>query len=269
MPWWYYTLGTEVIRIIADQKIRRADAGVLTEERKGIWFSCRDTWEPMATKLRFGPDAIRADGTVHPSKTCEATVQEMRESDGAFARVEVSADVARHTWQHHREISGLDQRMADDLERLAEAYGSDPSLWRVSYDDVPIEKILQVEASDDSVTWAVVGVVRQAEFLIDPAFLKRVNAALDTTNRMRCLPFKRPIPQTKARPNEELWKVWAPHTLFACELKYQGEFGVEAQIFENGHLLVRRRFDTRALAVNWADEQRKDIRKAAGSWRLA
>jgi len=33
---------------------------------------------------------------------------------------------------------------------------------------------------------------------------------------------------------------------------YYREFSVEAQIFENGDLLVRRRFDTRAVAVNWA-----------------
>jgi hypothetical protein len=48
-------------------------------------------------------------------------------------------------------------------------------------------------------------------------------------------PF-RPIPQTKPRPNEKLWEVWARHKLFSCELKYHGEFGVEAQIFEDGWL---------------------------------
>jgi hypothetical protein len=32
-------------------------------------------------------------------------------------------------------------------------------------------------------------------------------------------PF-RPIPQTKPRPNEKLWDVWARHKLFSCELNY-------------------------------------------------
>ena len=58
------------------------------------------------------------------------------------------------------------------------------------------------------------------------------------------------VPPTKPRANEKLWEVWARHKLFSCELKYHGEFGVEAQIFENGDLLVGRRFDTRQLAVN-------------------
>ena len=51
------------------------------------------------------------------------------------------------------------------------------------------------------------------------------------------------------------------HKLFACELKDHCEFSVEAQIFENGDLLVRRRFDTRALAVNWAMLDKEDLQK--------
>jgi hypothetical protein len=75
-------------------------------------------------------------------------------------------------------------------------------------------------------------------------------------------PF-RPVPQTKPRPNEKLWEVWARHKLFSCELKYHGEFGVEAQIFENGDLIVGRRFDTRQLTVNWAVLEKEDIEKGA------
>ena len=73
-------------------------------------------------------------------------------------------------------------------------------------------------------------------------------------------PF-RPLPQTKPRPNEKLWDVWVRHKLFSCELKYHGEFGVEAQIFEDGWLLVGRRFDMRQLAVNWAMLEKEDIEK--------
>jgi hypothetical protein len=53
----------------------------------------------------------------------------------------------------------------------------------------------------------------------------------------------------------------ARHKLFTCELKYHGEFGVEAQIFEDGWLLVGRRFDTRALAANWAMLEKEDLEK--------
>ena len=45
---------------------------------------------------------------------------------------------------------------------------------------------------------------------------------------------------------------------FACELRYHGAYGVEAQIYVNGELLIGRRFDTRALAVQWAEEERRE-----------
>jgi hypothetical protein len=44
-------------------------------------------------------------------------------------------------------------------------------------------------------------------------------------------------------------------------LKYHGEFGVEAQIFKNAELLVGYRHQTRALAVQWAEQERQDIEK--------
>ena len=55
--------------------------------------------------------------------------------------------------------------------------------------------------------------------------------------------------------------MWARHKLFSCELKYHREFGVEAQIFGNGDLLVGYRHQTRALAAQWAERKRQDIEK--------
>jgi hypothetical protein len=44
----------------------------------------------------------------------------------------------------------------------------------------------------------------------------------------------------------------------SCELRCHGElFGWEAQFFERGELFHSRRFDTRALAVEWAESVRK------------
>jgi hypothetical protein len=72
------------------------------------------------------------------------------------------------------------------------------------------------------------------------------------------------VPAVKPRPNEKLWDVWARHKLFSCELKYHGEFGVEARIFENPELLVGYRHQTRALAVQRAERQKEDIEKGGG-----
>jgi hypothetical protein len=74
-------------------------------------------------------------------------------------------------------------------------------------------------------------------------------------------PFKDPVPRTKPRANEKLWELFKSHDIYACELKYHGEFGVEAQIFKNAELLVGYRHQTRALAVQWAEQERQDIEK--------
>ena len=42
-------------------------------------------------------------------------------------------------------------------------------------------------------------------------------------------------------------------------LRYHGEFGVEAQILRDGQLFAGRRFDTRALAVQWAELERQAL----------
>jgi hypothetical protein len=44
-----------------------------------------------------------------------------------------------------------------------------------------------------------------------------------------------------------------------CELRDHGAYGVEAQFFQNGEFSRGRRFDTRALAVQWAEEERKAL----------
>src|SRR4029453_13581498 len=51
-------------------------------------------------------------------------------------------------------------------------------------------------------------------------------------------PFKDPVPRTKPRANEKLWELFKGHDIYACEMKYHGECGVEAQIFKNAELLV-------------------------------
>jgi hypothetical protein len=38
-----------------------------------------------------------------------------------------------------------------------------------------------------------------------------------------------------------------------AELRYHGEYGVEAQLLRQGELVIGRHFDTRALAVQRAD----------------
>jgi hypothetical protein len=73
---------------------------------------------------------------------------------------------------------------------------------------------------------------------------------------------KPPLPRV-ARPGEPLWEFRQDHIAWSCELRYHGEFGVEAQILRNGELLHARTFRLRATAVRWANDEREDLEKGA------
>jgi hypothetical protein len=81
-------------------------------------------------------------------------------------------------------------------------------------------------------------------------------------------PFYRPgqnlPPQRQPQPGEVLFEFVreSDHEHFRCELgTHGGEWGVEAQFFVRGDLFIARRFDTRALAVQWASIEREHIEK--------
>jgi hypothetical protein len=67
-----------------------------------------------------------------------------------------------------------------------------------------------------------------------------------------------PPPRTQPRPGELLFEFVreSDHAQFRCELQYHGEYGVEAQFFNDDWLLIARRFDTKKLAVQWAELER-------------
>jgi hypothetical protein len=75
--------------------------------------------------------------------------------------------------------------------------------------------------------------------------------------------LKLPPPRTQPRPGERLFEfVRADHAHIRCELRYHSEWGVETQFFQGGELLTWRRFDTKRLAVQWAEFEREHIEKS-------
>jgi hypothetical protein len=67
-------------------------------------------------------------------------------------------------------------------------------------------------------------------------------------------------PRVVPRPAEPFWEFRKNHVTYTCELRYHGEWGVEAQIFLDGDFRMSWRYQTRALAVAWAEAKRRDIR---------
>jgi hypothetical protein len=71
-------------------------------------------------------------------------------------------------------------------------------------------------------------------------------------------PNAKPAPARVAKPGELLFEFVraSDRAPMSCILRPGVEFGVEALILERGELFCSRRFDTRALAVQWAELER-------------
>lgn len=62
-------------------------------------------------------------------------------------------------------------------------------------------------------------------------------------------------------PGERLFEFLHGQDRFCCELRDYAPYGIEAQVFQNEKFLHSRRFNTRALAVEWAEDQRTIIER--------
>ena len=78
-------------------------------------------------------------------------------------------------------------------------------------------------------------------------------------------PTRKPPPPRKPQPGEWLWVLVKDNATWSCELRDQGEWSVEAQILLNGELTIGHRFDTKAIAVKWAEFKRAELEKKGGA----
>jgi hypothetical protein len=73
------------------------------------------------------------------------------------------------------------------------------------------------------------------------------------------LPHRKPIPPRGARPGELLFTFLQGNPTIVCELRYHGEFGVEAFFVDGTDRFYSRMFQTRALAIQWAEIEKEYI----------
>jgi hypothetical protein len=74
----------------------------------------------------------------------------------------------------------------------------------------------------------------------------------------------RKVPPPQPRIGEPLWTVEKDSRRLVCELRDDGEAGVEVQVSRDGELLYGRRWATRALALAKADEQKAQYLRDGG-----
>jgi hypothetical protein len=67
-------------------------------------------------------------------------------------------------------------------------------------------------------------------------------------------------PGRRPTPWEPLWSLRAAGVSWEAELRFHGEsHGWGAQLLRKGELVIGRRFDTKALAIQWAEVERLAI----------
>lgn len=169
----HYTLGVKLLSIIASGVIQRAGAGVLKTERKAVWMTTSERWEPTATPGVW--DATLQDSLWMP-------LPEVVSEFGPLVRIEVPSALSRKTWADHLREGGMDLRHADALADTARQRRSEPNDWRLSYRDVPTRACLSVEWSDDGSVWYALGTFNEHGALdcVDVEALERIKAAAQT-----------------------------------------------------------------------------------------
>jgi hypothetical protein len=143
---WHYTVGEKLKLITAARYLRPTDGYVDKDERPALWFSRRDSYEPVACK-----DIVR--GRVRTS----LNVEETHRLGGGLIRFGLPADDERlHDWRRFKIESGITQRTARRLERTARRKGSYSAQWSVSYDPIPLEDLTLERYDLESGTWEAV-----------------------------------------------------------------------------------------------------------------
>lgn len=141
---WHYTTGRHFPRILASAELRPAIAGVEPPEKPILWFSINRHFEMTARKARIGPGGgIRT-----------LTVMGTFEALGGFYRFGIDA-AGLIPWRDLPALSGMPDRIAAGLRRIAKEQGAEPREWYGSLEPVPVArcKIQRMTPSGAWVDW--------------------------------------------------------------------------------------------------------------------
>lgn len=77
-------------------------------------------------------------------------------------------------------------------------------------------------------------------------------------------PNHKPAPPRQRQPREHLWAIRKDGQQLDCELRDHGDWGVEVQIYRNREFLYGRRWPSRELALEEADDQKAAYLRRGG-----
>jgi hypothetical protein len=135
-PLFHYTVGDRLQSILAAREIRPATELVPDEERPAVWLTQSGRWEPTCNK-----------GWVDKSgRRRSLDMLETHRLAGGLWRIEVGPErISIATVDDFTRLSGIRKREWRALVKVAKRVGSDVSLWRISFEPVPVEAWMAIE----------------------------------------------------------------------------------------------------------------------------
>lgn len=130
---WHYTRGERFVQIVESGYIRPS-----IEEphiRAAVWFSTEQFWEPTVFVL-------------DTSTGKHLGMRGMLDRGVPLVRIGVPPEVAPLSWAHFRSQSGICQQDMQYRVKTCMARGGHTSRWRVTFDNVPMERWAAVQVFD-------------------------------------------------------------------------------------------------------------------------
>jgi len=129
---YHYTRASKLVGIINERMIKQATEYVdIRREKPVVWLSLNPHWEHSATPML--------------SNCTKLTFEE-------FSRIEtpirIAVDASKYLlgWMAFTRLSGCKPKIAKALIQTAKKSGADPSQWRVSFEPIPSDKWLEIQA---------------------------------------------------------------------------------------------------------------------------
>lgn len=139
---YHYCPASYLSVILADGLLLPSAEGAGGSEQRALWFTSRPSYEPTAVKL------IAQGGLVR-----RLTLAEQAHRFG-LARFSVPDELAPLTWLEWIRRAGVRPAEAKRMARYARRIGSDVSLYRATFDAVPVAACLTVETSTEGRHWS-------------------------------------------------------------------------------------------------------------------
>lgn len=129
---YHYTRASNLVGILNESVIKQATSYIdIRRQKPVVWLSFHPHWEPTATPML--------------STFAKLTFEEFAGIETPI-RIKVDAEKYSLGWMAFTNLSGCKPRIAKGLRQTAKVSGADPSQWRISFDPIPSNDWLGIEA---------------------------------------------------------------------------------------------------------------------------